>query len=501
MKINLFLFSIITTSFFSCSNESKQSDRELDGIKGNVKSILSIDYKAIDKFGQGDIVKEKPEAFGTKYSLYDSLGNILEHNFYYLSKCQKKYENEYNKDGLWIKWMSFDDDDDSKVKYGSEIEYDNQGNKISEIDINDGSKDIIKNEYDENGKLILIREKYWNDSYKYTADGKIKEWIRLYKGSLGSDIQHETYEYDKKGNIIKNVVIFTPKSEYERCLLYKYDNLNRKIDEIRINNSDIDKGEVTQRIKYYYKDNLNLPYRTTTWGKNGDIEDETYSVWFSSDSDTLSIINLNKDNCITKICNKYKKKDNILTTDYNVESEIFSSDKYNYSDGILRSVIDKNGNVSSYLYDGNKLKEITRQSADGKSITIYNKGKIQSTIYYDKHNKIESECTHEYTGDKDNGTHTIRFTDSEKKVSINELTFKNGKLVQSKNTENGIIEIIDNEYNEKGDLKCSNNTSKGEKITYTYKYDPFDNWYYRIQSKNDKAEIITERSIEYFSPQ
>lgn len=501
MKINLFLFGIITTFFFSCSNGNKQSDREVNGIKGNVKSILSIDYNAIDKFGQGNIVKERPKAFGTEYSQYDSLGNILEHKYYYFSKCQKQYESEDNKDGHCIKWISFDDDDDSQIKYGSEYKYDNKGNKILEIDIKNGSKDIIKNEYDENGRLILQREKYWDDSYKYTADGKIKEWINIYKGFSGKDKRHETYEYDEKGNRIKDIVIFTPKSEYERCVLYKYDNLNRKIDEIRINNSDANKGEVTQRVKYYYKNNLNFPYRMTIWGKNGDIEDETYTVWFSSDSDTLSIVNLNKNHCITAISNMYKKKDNIVTTDYIVESEIYSSDKYNYSNGILQSVIDKNGNVSSYVYDGNKLKEITRQFTDGKSITIYNKGLIQSITYYDKHSKIESEYIHEYRGDKDNGTHIIKFSDSEKQLSINELTFKSGKLVQTKNTQNGIIEIINYEYNEKGDLICSNNTSKGEKITYTYKYDPFDNWYYRIQSKNNKADIITERSIEYFTPQ
>ena len=129
MKINLFLFGIITTFFFSCSNGNKQSDREVNGIKGNVKSILSIDYNAIDKFGQGNIVKERPKAFGTEYSQYDSLGNILEHKYYYFSKCQKQYESEDNKDGHCIKWISFDDDDDSQIKYGSEYKYDNKGNK------------------------------------------------------------------------------------------------------------------------------------------------------------------------------------------------------------------------------------------------------------------------------------------------------------------------------------------------------------------------------------
>lgn len=498
MKINLFLFSVLAISLISCSNENKQSDRETNGIKGNVKSILSINYKAIDKFGQGDIVKEKPNAFGTEYSLYDSLGNILEHKYYYISKCHKRSEYEYNENGNITKWTSFDEDDDSKIKYGSEYEYDDKGNKILEIDIRDGSREVIKNEYDENGRLILQKEIYWDNLYKYTDDGKVKEWINLYKSSFGREKRHETYEYDEKGNRIKEIVIFTPKSEYERCLLYKYDDLNRVIDAIRINNSDVDKGEVTQRTKYYYKGNANLPYRITKWGKNGDIEDETYSIWFSSESDTLSIINLNKNNCITEISNRYKKKNNIIETNYNVESEIFLSDKYNYSDGVLQSVIDKNENVSSYEYDGNNLKKITQQFTDGKSISVYNKGKIQSTTCYDKHNKIESEYIYEYTGDKNNGIQIIKYTDTEKKLSISELIFKNGKLVQSKDTQNGIVEIIDNEYNEKGDIICSNNKSKGEKTTYVYKYDPFDNWYYKIEFKNDKAETITERSIEYF---
>lgn len=494
MKIN-FLFSILAISLISCSNEDKQSDREANGIKGNVKSILSIDYKAIDKFGQGDIVKEKPTAFGTEYSLYDSLGNILEHRHYYLSECLKRSEYEYDENGNEIKWTRFDEKDDSKIKYGYEYEYDDKGNKILEINIEDGSRGVVKNEYDENERLILKKSKDFEYSYKYTDDGKVKEWI--FEDDLGNK-RHVTYEYDEKGNEIKEILII-PKSEYECCFLSKYDSLSRVIDVIRINNPDADKGEVTQRVKYYYKGNANLPYRIVKWGENGDIEDETYTVWFSSESDTLSIIKLNKNNCITEISNWHKKKNNIIETFYDVKSEIFSCEKYHYTDGVLQSVIDENENTSSYEYDGNNLKRIIRQLTDGKSISVYSKGKIQSSTRYDKQNQIESEYIYEYTGDKSNGMQIIKFTDSEKKQSISELTFKNGKLVQSKNTQNGITEIIDIEYNEKGDIISANNKLKGEKITYVYKYDTFDNWYYKVEFKNDKAETITERSIEYFT--
>lgn len=497
MKINLFLFSIVILFFCSCSTEKKQSDREKDGIKGNVESISSISYIAIDKFGQGDIVKGRPAPFGSAYLLYDSLGNILESKHYYLSKCHKMYESEQNKNGKLVKFLYFDEDD-SKILLGHEYEYDNKGNVILEIDLIDGSRDIIKNQYDENGRLVLQKGKLRDNSYTYTEDGKVKEW---YKGYPHYEKRHETYEYDEKGNKTKAIVIFTPKSKYERCVLYKYDNQNRQIDEITINNPDPDKGETTQRTKYYYKDNATLPYRTTTWGKSGSIEDETYSVWFLNGTDTASILILDQNIHPIRLIDRHKKQDNVVKINYDMEAEIYLSNIYNYSDGILQSKTDKDGNISSYEYEGNELKTITEQLTDGKKCIItYNKGKIQSKTFYDQHNKIENACSYEYTGEDNDGTQLIKSTNAENKTSITELIFKNGKLIQSKNTQNGIVEITDNEYNEKGDLICANNKSKGEKLTYTYKYDPFDNWYYRIQFRNDKAELITERSIQYFNP-
>ena len=63
--------------FVSCANQPSKTDRENENFKGLVKSVLTIEYNALDKFGEGKITRNDPSFWGSEYVLFDSIGNYL----------------------------------------------------------------------------------------------------------------------------------------------------------------------------------------------------------------------------------------------------------------------------------------------------------------------------------------------------------------------------------------------------------------------------------------
>ena len=164
--------------FFSCS-ENKENDLDKVNLKGNVKSIYTTSFEAIEKFGEiekGDKAREFVWDNDIK-TYYNDNGNRIE-------------ENQYDEEGELT----------SKRKY----KYDDNGNVIE------------ANQYDEEGELT---RKY---KYKYDDNGnriEAKEYDE--DGELENESSYE-YKFDDKGNWIQQIIFEDDKPTFiiEREIKY-----------------------------------------------------------------------------------------------------------------------------------------------------------------------------------------------------------------------------------------------------------------------------------------
>ena len=183
------------------SQSSKPTDREIDGLKGKVKSVKIQEYKAISN--SNEIVKGEKKDTYTMYK-YDKRGNKIE-----ISK--------YNSD--------------ESLDYKGIYKYDKKGNRIEEsYYVSDGSL---------NSKII----------YKYDDKGnKIEESHYKPDGSL--DYKY-IFKYDDKGNYIEESYYnYDVSLEYKKITEYKYDLERNWTERITISETQT---EITERTIEYYE--------------------------------------------------------------------------------------------------------------------------------------------------------------------------------------------------------------------------------------------------------
>lgn len=131
---NKFCYLIVLVLLCSCDNNVNKTAREEAGFKGLVKKVLSIDYEAIDKFGEGKIVTGKPESFGAYMEEYDTLGNVISHTDYYLNNKYISSEAIFDKNGIELKYTAYESNGDIDF----EFLYNDKGQQISWISYDDG---------------------------------------------------------------------------------------------------------------------------------------------------------------------------------------------------------------------------------------------------------------------------------------------------------------------------------------------------------------------------
>ena len=118
MKTKPIIFSIIISLIvIFCSAQNKpKNDLQRRNLKGNVKSVREISYKAVKK--SGVIQKGKRRTIKHRYGyddyiIFNDKGNIVEKNYYKSNESLVKYKHTYKYDDKGNKieknWYKSDD--------------------------------------------------------------------------------------------------------------------------------------------------------------------------------------------------------------------------------------------------------------------------------------------------------------------------------------------------------------------------------------------------------
>lgn len=497
MNKNAIWLSMAFLMMSSCAKETSKTDREIDGLKGRVKSVFSISYNAIDRFGEGVYVKTTPQFFGSHYTNYDSIGNKLDYKMYMINSCKKDYESYYDHNNRRVKWMFFDDDDDTKMRYGTEYKYNEKGQLSVARDLLENDVSYLKYEYNDKNQLVYYKDENGDETrYEYDDKGKV---VKSIFNTFYNHIWNCDYKYDENGNLKSEVRKIKDGRDIDiRCFFYKYDEKDRVIDLMVTDGEDSNNSKILRRQKSYYANALvSKPFRIKEWGENGELKSEEYSIWFVSINDTLSIATLDKNYNIFSVKSVSKTAGGKVFTEYNIDSKIFIKRKYNYTNGKLASISDEDGNNFTYEYDGDELVKEIRPLSEGKVIVLYKDNREISSNTYDKHNKIENTIEFSYEGNDVNGIITQKMTHKDKEPIVYVTHLQNSKKVKEVVTENGVATTTDFVYNEQGDINSEKSTN-GRSKQYEYKYDAFNNWIQQICFSDEKIDCINERAITYF---
>lgn len=204
-------------------NKTKSS-LEQSGIKGNVKSIETKKYYTIKKSGKIKQGKLKEYSLET----YDGDGNMLSLNFR-TSTFDMKILYEYDSKKNILKESTFEKDVlDSEIIY----KYDLNGNLIEDLVISQNDTYRIGTKYEYDSKGNLIKEHTTNsvgldqeEIHKYDSEGKEIEFYSFCGGELNSK---NTYKHDSKGNTIE-INYYDAKEKLIETRKYEYDSKGNKI--------------------------------------------------------------------------------------------------------------------------------------------------------------------------------------------------------------------------------------------------------------------------------
>lgn len=446
--------TMLTVLFlFSCSHEEK-SDLENYGLVGKVKSVTTVDYGVYDKFGEGNLQKSNLEYSTVRISSFDSLGNILSDKYLDIESVKREYTTIYNDRQQTIKWLSYNEEDDTKMEYGSNYYYDNKGNLLKEIDLTDNSTTHYKNTYDSDGRLLSqiggIYKRYWEydngELVKSTEFSSDYKWVNYYKNGLvykderGSNV-YWTYSYDNK-------------KRHNESIMYRNGNINKKIKSIY---SETDGDRATHKIE---------------WNADGAVEHDYIYSYFIVGTDTVTTIKYDKGELV-QIIFRQKDAQGITEETYETTSKLGRGYQYYYENGNLVSLKDLK-TFREYKYSNDTVTVTEDFDRDSYVETKYRRNIIISSVVKDKNGKI-------LFGNTD--------TDKNKEV------YENGKLIKFTDASNGLTSEY--YYNESGDvseIKCSDRTV----LTYKYEYDIQGNWIKKIEYKNGKPICIFERCIIYY---
>lgn len=226
-----FIFAVVVyLSLFSLSAAQKpKTERELEGLKGLVRTIRVERASLIDRSGNrvdGELVPVEQGSYDitgnlVKYVGYDYRGNIDRVNEYFYIDGDKvskdtNIQHDYNPPPA----AGSGDQTDAKYTRKYKYKYDAKGNvEEKHVYRNDGSL-IVKqvNKFDDRGnkiETIITRSDgkvNFHARYGYDSAGNQTEETQISEtGSVRSNCTY-TYEFDKAGNWIKRVAhIVMPK--------------------------------------------------------------------------------------------------------------------------------------------------------------------------------------------------------------------------------------------------------------------------------------------------
>lgn len=233
----IYIVTIISLFLFlnSCSNDKTKIVKKPILSECNIKSF---DYK----FGNLDTTVQK-----TTFIKYDSLGNIIEEmtkGKFGKIKNYRKTDYKYYPNGKIHTIIIYNDAGEPFAKYISY--YDSNGVKIKEDSY---TKKNEENYTDD--KFITTTFRYKdtllveelaspsNTRYVHTYDEKgHKKEDKTYYDNENYPSWITKYKCDANGNIIYYESYYAEGKKYKNTRLYKYDSLNRKIQEISLDKND-----------------------------------------------------------------------------------------------------------------------------------------------------------------------------------------------------------------------------------------------------------------------
>lgn len=499
-------------------------DRELLGLKGPVKSLLTIDFDVDEEFAQDLKVVGSPQLGNANYKSFDSTGNTHEN---ITIKIAESHLNKYKKlDYLGSFTQETIYDNEKRTKVNEQNTYNSDGNLIVEKKYcKDGrvfSQSIHeyndkKNEtkcsyvnylnpqfsydtewsytYDNNGKPLTKTEYYSDGSvnsitnYVYDQFGRvIKETFRNCPyDNRGKPIQKPTietegfFEIEKTNQYLKNEFIYTENTKWNnpyKRLIEKssevdhwwYDTANNRNDNHFLRTSE--DGSVSEYKYSLYYDSDSVYYLEKKWDKNSELEYVNHIQRIKSPHDSIVICYFDDFSLGIDVTNCNNEKSQ--TKSYNTQSEIQSKELYQYTEPQHFSVV-KNNSVVKFITNKKGRIETTEEKFDDGKTTF---GKYS----YKGNNKKWQEII-EYQNEAGDKSTTMK-------------TYFHNLLTRMKDTDGISYEY---EYNNKNELILYK-ASLGQECSFSdYIYDKHGNWIRRSKyNVSDGTYTITARCIEYY---
>lgn len=458
---------IVLLMFFSCSNE-KRSDRDNFDLVGDVKSVTSVSYDVFEKFGEGNLQKSKPNNSVVQISSFDSLGNILSNKCISIDDVKRTYTIVKNEKCQMLKWLHYEESDDSKIEYGDNYIYDDKGNLLKEIDLRDNAVTNYTNTYDNDGHIIS------------QIGGNSKNYWYYENGVLVKTIEHFydmiTESFYENGLLMKDI------RDPEIYWTHSYDDQRRNIEDIMFKN-----GNINKKIRSKYSDDKAVaPFEMIEWNSDGAIEHDYLFTYFVIGNDTVTIFKFDKEQ-LNEIEFHLKDSQCITEDTYKPTSSILFNYQYIYENGeivLLRDL--KTG--QNYKYSNDIATVIVGEN--NTTETKYSRNVLVSKIIKDKNGNV----VYSYVVDGNDKKKTITIIDNGK-TQKGEQLYKNGKLLKSIDAVSGLTS--DFSYNKEGNVS-EIKSSDGMVLTYKYELDSKGNWVRKIEYKNGKPNKVWERSIEYY---
>lgn len=486
MVLAIILTTIVIALWLFTHNTSiiQGSDIDFQQLKGEVKSVYTLEFDAINAFDEESILIEKPSVTNVYIQQFNQQGRLLSNSTINIEKCFLDFYSiaktphqpieikRYGSKGLFEhSYYEYDQNGNTAKKIGGIIhigesknnsietytyQYDSNGRIIEKKTYyNDGTPPTIAStQYDDLGRIVrYVNEtpapSYYSRTvdYQYTANGYI-ERTSNYMGA----INNRNYLY----------------SESEKWIFDKNDHRNDKF--------ELDEyGNVKEKNSYYYDADSSC-YMLKTWDAEGKPT-STYSyhtITTPFDTINFTITEYEESTRLSNISFRQHTINGYVSKSFWPTSNLSSITTYSSNDPYHQTII-KDNSTLAIEYD----KKFNPKS----SIETFTDRRTIKTLYSYKGNKKQWQQIK-----------TIQQgSDETSIITKNYSGYNLLSIIESDGSERHW------EYNNAGE-NISYKESSGYECKYSnFVYDKYGNWIRRTNyNVLTGTYTITERCIEYY---
>lgn len=247
---------IIITVIQTMTSLSQNKDIKLQNLFGDLKSMKSVDYKAVEKFGEiskGNSFENYSGLTNSTFTIFNEDGYIIELNTYDKNNIllfKEKYI--YNDENKLLETNYYENNGKLHSKYKYNYSYNSI--RINNYDYEGNLVGYEIKKTDSNGNVIeAINSLGYKHIYKYNSKGNITERLHYFSDESNFN-RKRIYIYDSLGNLIEEKMTHSDGS-FGDLSKYKYDNLGNKIEELTYVNKDLDSYK--KILKYEFEEKRN----------------------------------------------------------------------------------------------------------------------------------------------------------------------------------------------------------------------------------------------------